>query len=336
MAIASYADEDPVADGRRDTRFAAVDLLRGTAIVAMVIYHIAFDLSAERLIVTDVAGDLAWKVFARTIAGTFLLLVGISLVLATRRGFKRDPFLRRLALIVGAAALVSLGTWWFNPETFVFFGILHEIAVASVLALPFLWLPSVAVAAVAALVIAAPWFLANPVFNTPALWWVGLSTEPPVTVDYVPIFPWFGVVLAGIVAGRILVTYGAALARWRPANVLAHWLTFASRWSLVIYLAHQPLIVGTISLALPYLPADEGVARANFMSQCVAACRPDRDEATCTAFCGCMFEGLYGTELFAMNSFAEMSPVQRETFDGILALCNTPAPPSASEPALEN
>ena len=314
---------DGAEDGR--PRLAALDLARGAAIVAMVVYHTAFDLSAARLIATDVSSDLAWKLLARVTAGTFLFVVGVSLVLAARGGLRRDAFLRRLALIAGGAALVTISTWWFDPATFVFFGILHEIALASVLALPFLMLPTALVAVAAVVVLALPWFFASPVFDWWPLWWLGLSTEPPVTVDYVPLFPWFGVVLAGIVGGRLVVTYGDRLWRVRPAGAPWTWLMVAGRWSLLIYLLHQPLIVGAVSLATRVLPANEAVIRANFMGECTAACGADRDAATCMAFCGCMFDRLYGTPLFAKNAFAEMTPAERDEFDGVLAAC-TAAP----------
>ena len=288
----------------------------------MVAYHIAFDLSSFRLIATDVPSDLGWKIFARLIAGTFLFLVGVNLVLATRHGIVWPAYLRRLALIVGAAALVTLGTWWFDPGTFVFFGILHAIAAASVLALPFLRLPGAVVAIAAAFFLALPWFFANAVFNTPALIWIGLSTVPPVSVDFVPVFPWFGVVLAGIVGGRFVAEHRDRIAAWRPGGRLARWLTFAGRWSLLIYVVHQPLIVGALSLAAPLLPANETVARSNFMGECRSACLTDRDAATCEAFCTCMFDGLWGTELFAMSTFEEMSPTQRESFDVLFAACS--------------
>ena len=315
LAIASV-------DESRGSRLAAIDIVRGAAIVAMVVYHTAFDLSSFRLIATDVPSDLGWKIFARLIAGTFLFLVGVNLVLASAHGIQWPAYLRRLALIVGAAALVTLGTWWFDPGTFVFFGILHAIAAASVLALPFLRLPSVVVAAAAAFFLALPWYFNASLFDTPALLWVGLSTVPPVSVDYVPIFPWFGVVLAGIVGGRFVAEHRAHIALWRPGGVPARWLSFAGRWSLLIYVVHQPLIVGALSLAAPLLPANETVARSNFMGECRSACLADRDAPTCEAFCGCMFDGLWGTELFAMSTFEEMSPAQREAFDVLFAACN--------------
>jgi uncharacterized membrane protein len=321
LAIASLGN------GSRGPRLAAIDLARGVAIVAMVVYHTAFDLSADRLIATDVAGDLGWKVFARLIAGTFLFLVGVSLVLATRNGLNRSAFLRRLAFVAGGAVLVSIATWWFDPATFVFFGILHEIAAASVLALPFLSLPSTLVAPVAAAIIAAPWFLANPFFDAPAFWWLGLSADPPVTVDYVPILPWFGVVLAGVVGGRLLVSYGGALWNRRQADPISKFLKTAGRWSLAIYLIHQPLIVAALHVYATLVPPSEAVVREGFTAQCVAACTSDgRGSGECTSLCGCMFENLYGTDLFAMKSLAQMSPEQMERWDGIVDRCRMPVP----------
>jgi uncharacterized membrane protein len=313
-------------------RLAALDLARGVAIVAMVVYHAAFDLSMARLIAVDVPSDLGWKILARLTAGSFLLIVGISLVLATRNGFDRGAFLRRLAIIAGAAALVSLSTWWFNPRSFVFFGILHQIALASVLALPFLRLPSVVVAAAAAFFLALPLFFSAPVFAAWPLLWVGLAPEPPVSVDYVPVFPWFGVVLAGLVVGRLLVAYDGPLWRWRPSSPPLAWLMIAGRWSLVIYLVHQPLLVGAVSLAGTILPPNEGVARANFLGACQPACGPTRDGPTCTAFCACMFDGLWGTPLFDKETFEEMTQEERVTFDALLATCDA-APPLSPVPA---
>ncbi len=200
----------------------------------MVIYHAGFDLTARDLVPFDVTRDLGWVVFARLTAGTFLMLVGWSLVLATQNGFRPQPYLRRLGIIVAAAMLVSAATWWMQPSTFVFFGILHEIAVASVLALPFLWAPSLVTAAVAAIVIAVPFFYASPIFDWPPLWWVGLSATQPESVDYVPVFPWFGVVLAGLVLGRLFVAHAldTPFARWRPTERFSAAMVWLGRWSL--------------------------------------------------------------------------------------------------------
>ncbi len=315
----------------RGRRIAAIDAVRGAAIVAMVVYHTAFDLSIRNLIPVDIVRNPGWIVFARAIASTFLLLVGIGLVLATQHGLRLQPYLRRLGLVAGGAALVSLATWWVEPDTFVFFGILHQIALASVLALPFvLWLPSWVVAPVAAGVIALPFLYASPLFDLPALWWVGLSATTPVTVDYVPVFPWFGVVLAGIVVGRLFVAdfLDSPFTRWRPSERVGKAAVWAGRWSLVIYLIHQPILYGLLWAASPFVAPNETALRRNFMDQCSQACHlQGRDEATCNTFCGCMYTNLAGTDLMAVRSLSDLNAEQRSRWDGILAACR-PADPA--------
>ncbi|MEX0853697.1 MAG: heparan-alpha-glucosaminide N-acetyltransferase [Bauldia sp.] len=313
-----------LADAERGPRLAALDVVRGGALAAMVIYHFAFDVSAIGLSDADVVGDLGWRLFARSIAGTFLALVGVNLVLATRRGLRLRSFLRRLALIGGAAALVTIGTYWFTPHAFVFFGILHAIALASVLALPFLRLPVWLVAGAAVAVVAAPALLSHPVFDAPALWWVGLSTVEPISVDYVPLFPWFGVVLFGVVAGRLLTERAgdSAFARRRPIGAGGRLVALAGRWSLAIYLVHQPVLVGALTLVEPFLTPSRAVVSSNFMANCVPTCRSNgQDASTCTARCGCMFDGLYGTDLFGLASPALMTPDQSARWRTIVEGC---------------
>lgn len=278
----------------RGPRLAIIDVLKGVAILAMIVYHFAWDLSAYQLIGTDVTADLGWRIFARSIASTFLILVGINLVLATRNGVRAGPFLRRLAIIVAAAALVSLGTWWLDPATFVFFGILHLIAAASVLALPFLAAPLWLLIIAAAVFIAGPHFLVSPIFDAPMWWWLGLSAIPLRSVDYVPVFPWFGVVLVGVAAGRlILANPGLPLWRWPASGRLPHALAVAGRWSLAIYLIHQPILIGGLMLFAPLLGPSQAALERQFRlyheNECAAA---GHEAPACTAFAGCIADEL--------------------------------------------
>jgi uncharacterized membrane protein len=229
-------------------RFGVVDVARGAAVAAMVIYHSAWDLSELRLIEADIRAIAAWRWFAHGIAGSFLVLVGAGLVLAHGRALRPNPFLRRLAVIAGAAGLVTIGTYLVFPDAFVFFGILHCIALASILALPALRAPVPVVILVAALVMVAPLFLTQPVFDAPVLAFLGLGTRIPNTNDYVPLFPWFGLVLAGIAAMRLarpLLERRPERTRRYPAPLRG--LAWAGRHSLIIYLLHQPLIFGAMA-----------------------------------------------------------------------------------------
>ncbi|MGL4443112.1 MAG: heparan-alpha-glucosaminide N-acetyltransferase domain-containing protein, partial [Alsobacter sp.] len=84
-------------------RIPAIDVARGVAIVAMVIYHLTWDLGHFNFIELQAGEDPAWRMFAKLIAGSFLLLVGIGLVLADRDGLQRGPYARRLMFVTGGA-----------------------------------------------------------------------------------------------------------------------------------------------------------------------------------------------------------------------------------------
>jgi hypothetical protein len=74
------------------------------------------------------------------------------------------------------------------------------------------------------------------------------------------------------------------------------------------------------------VPPSAAVVRTNFTGQCVAACSEDngRSAESCTALCGCMFDHLYGTDLFQMKSLADMSPEQKTRWEGIIDACAAP------------
>ena len=278
----------------RRPRLAIIDVLKGVAILAMIVYHFAWDLSAYQLIAVDVTGDLGWRIFARSIAGAFLALVGINLVLATRNGFRRGPYFRRLAIILVAALLVSLGTWLLDPATFVFFGILHLIAIASILALPFLRAPLWVILGAAVVFIAGPHFLTSPFFDAPAWYWLGLSPNPPPTVDFVPVFPWFGVVLLGVAAGRlILANPDLPPWRWPASGWLARILVFAGRWSLAIYMIHQPILIGGLMLTAPLLGPSQAALERQLLGEYQASCAAvGYDRAVCDAYANCILAEL--------------------------------------------
>jgi uncharacterized membrane protein len=278
-------------------RWDAIDVARGVAIVAMVIYHASWDLSFFRLIVTDTMSDPGWKWFARSIAGSFLVLVGIGLVLGHGAGIRRGPFLRRLATVAGAALLITATTLVAFPDAYIFFGILHCIALGSVLALPFLRAPWTVIVLAALATFAAPRILTSPVFDHPALGWLGLGSADPVTNDYVPIFPWFALILLGLLAGRALLRRGGALARWRATGRLTRSLVRAGRWSLPIYLLHQPILLALFYGLLQITGPNPAAEAAPFIRQCTAGCvSGDRDQALCSAVCRCTAQRLQQEE----------------------------------------
>jgi uncharacterized membrane protein len=305
-------------------RWDAIDVARGIAILAMVIYHAAWDLSFLKLVAFDAIGDPGWKAFARSIASSFLALVGVSLALAHARGVRRGPFLRRLARIGGAALLVTAATVVAFPDAYIFFGILHCIAVSSVLALPFLRAPWPAAAGAALAAVAAPRLLTSPALDHPALDWLGLGATEPVTNDYVPIFPWFAAVLVGLLIGRAILRAGpGALARWRAASPLSRGFVTAGRWSLPVYLVHQPVLLALFYGILQITGPSPAAEAAPFVRQCAAGCvTPDRSAALCTAICDCAAQRLRRDEtLWRAVLGNRVAPGDRARVNGIAQQC---------------
>jgi len=230
-------------------RFELVDALRGTAIIMMFTFHFSFDLNYFGFIHTDFYHLPFWLNYRILIVSTFLFVSGISLYLAHHNGLQRQKYLRRLTVLLACAALVSLGSYLAFPHSMIFFGILHFIAAASILGLPFVRLYwTNLIVGIAIIVIGSQ--IQDSFFDQAPLQWIGLMTHKPITEDYVPLFPWFGVVLLGIFFARWATTaqHFPAFGQWRSDLAVVRGLRFAGRHSLLIYMLHQPLFIGCLYL----------------------------------------------------------------------------------------
>jgi uncharacterized membrane protein len=310
------------APGKPSRRIAVIDAARGAALLAMASYHFTWDLEFFGYAAPGLTAFGGWKLYARCIASTFLFLVGVSLVLAHGRGIRWRGFWRRFAMVAGAAAAITLVTRIAVPEGFIFFGILHQIALASLLGLAFLRLPALLTLVMAALVIAAPHWLRSLAFDHPALWWVGLSTVDPRSNDYVPLFPWFGAVLAGIgltrlagAAGILDRLAGVSPGRWlRP-------LVFAGQHSLAFYLVHQPVLIGCVWLFSQAFPPAALPPQDAFLSSCHASCGQVRDNAFCTAYCGCMLGRLGKGDMLVRIDKGDVDPALQARIADLAGTC---------------
>jgi uncharacterized membrane protein len=247
------ATADTAATAANGTRVArrwpVIDFFRGCAMLAMIVYHFCFDLAFNGWLIADFGEDWRWIGFRIPILGSFLLIAGVSLGLAQARGQTGAQFWQRVGIIAGAAALVSLGSYTMFPDSFIFFGVLHAIALMSILARPALrwgWWTLVLGLAVLALGVTVQ----HPFFDQPPLHWIGLMTFKPRAEDYVPLFPWFGLLLIGAGVGTWAAQHSSKqdwLLAWVAPRCLG-WVTWLGRHSLVVYLLHQPLLLGAMLL----------------------------------------------------------------------------------------
>jgi uncharacterized membrane protein len=236
-----------------------VDTLRGFAIVEMVFYHFVWDLNYFGLVdFTLVVGP--WQWFARSIATLFIFTVGISLTLSYNGAQKKlghtrlfgKYFLRGLK-IFGLGLIITAATYLFIRRGFVIFGILHLIGVSIVLAYPFLKTNRWITLAAGLMVIVAGLLVDGLRAQSPWLLWLGIKQVGIYMVDYYPVLPWYGITLIGIFAGYSLYPNGERrfnLPRWGDTAATRS-LQFLGRHSLIIYLIHQPILIG-LFLALGF------------------------------------------------------------------------------------
>jgi uncharacterized membrane protein len=316
------------------TRIQSIDIARGVAVIAMVVYHLVWDLAFFGVIDQATAMTPGFRRLGATIAGSFLLISGIALVLARQAAVDdaafRARFIRRLAIVAGAAALVSLGTWLAMGDRFVRFGILHCIALSSVMALPFLRLPFWVALVAGVVTLALPWVVDHPQFAQTPLLWLGLSTQTPAMVDYVPVFPFAGMTLLGVAFGLRAQAGGQPGAGAGPS---ASWLAWLGRRSLPIYLIHQPVLYGVLfilaSSLAPALRSDQtpSVDRdtAGFRTECRRSCEAQNSKAHCESYCTCAETEMKTTDLWrrAMSS-RDMGALQTE-LQPLLQACTAKA-----------
>jgi uncharacterized membrane protein len=236
-------------------RFIEIDLARGIAVIMMIVYHVLFDLWFFSLYPVPVSSGF-WKYFAVVTASLFLLLVGVSVTISAAHAEKtlsaRDfykKFFKRGFTILAIAVGITVVTWWYlGGEGFIVFGILHLIGFSIILS-PFFFHRGKKTLVAGALVIAAGLAIMQvrgPAYLIP----LGIFPESFYSVDYTPLFPWFGVVLAGIFLGETLYPGGLrgfSLPKFQKCRRIVAYperaLAFLGRHSLIIYIIHQPVII---------------------------------------------------------------------------------------------
>lgn len=236
-----------------------LDSLRGVAVAWMTLYHFAFDLNHFGWIQQDFYRSPVWTVQRTCILSLFLLCSGLGQSFAGPSGQSWRQFGRRWAQIAGCAALVSLGSWFMFPHSWIYFGVLHGIAVMLLVCRfsarwgLWLWLASG--------VALGLWWLAPSLhghwpamaaFDAKPLSWLGLASAKPVTEDYVPLLPWLAVMWSGLVIGQWVLRRGEFMVLSPKALRLTQPLAWLGRWSLTWYMLHQPVLIGALMLVAAF------------------------------------------------------------------------------------
>lgn len=249
-----------------------LDALRGLAIFMMILHHLIFDL--RYLMGFDVFPfqETNWfnNLLRPVFVVVFLTVSGICCQFS-RGNIRRSGKL--MAVAAAFSAVMAIASYVMQEELYVFFNILHVLAVGTFLYGVFsFWetrrktgnIPSADKSNVRGdvfliLLSAALLYCGELpyIFSVKSYWLLPLGFLPQNIVgmgDYLPLFPWIGFFFIGSVIGRIAYKEKRTFFPDAPNAVLCISKPFVwlGQYSLVVYLLHQPAILA-ILFGLRYL-----------------------------------------------------------------------------------
>jgi len=235
-------------------RFIELDLLRGFAISIMILFHFLWDLDYFNIIRLNKSMYNSNVIFQ----ALFIVLVGITLAVKSNKHQKLSLKIYK-QIIQHGLWIFSLGmaittvTLIVMPERPILFGILHCIGLSIVLCTLFLRFKAYNII-FATVIITSGFIIGQYHVSHPTIFHLMFGLHQTnvwtYTIDYFPLIPWFGVTLLGIGIGNILYKDNKRrfkmpdLSNYRPAKMVS-WL---GKHSLAIYLFHQPIIAGALTI----------------------------------------------------------------------------------------
>jgi len=219
-----------------DLRIAELDSLRATALVMMLVSNFVTDLNYFGIMEVE-KGDQWWWL-ARTTAFLFVSISGISYFLAHKKQYDFLKTFDRTKNLIFWAFAITIITYVFEPSAYVRFGVLHLLALASIVAFPLARRPVYALGLGAVL-------LLLPLSQNPNLVWLGLQETGTFAVDYFPLNPWLGIFFIFLALSSQIYPDSKPLLNFQWPE---RWLWFG-RNTLPIYVIHQPIFIGLLILS---------------------------------------------------------------------------------------
>lgn len=228
-----------------------LDVLRGICILGMVIVHLLYDLSDLYGLIA-LEGNGLFRFLTQWGGVLFLLISGICVTLGSHP-------VRRGLTVFGAGLLVSLVTFGMyrlagmERSIIIYFGVLHCLGVCMLLWPLFKSAPVWLLATLGLILTAVGLYIDFSDIYVTSHWLfpLGLTRRDFASSDYFPLMPNLGYFLLGAVLGRLLYPQKRSLLpKVEPRVFPLNFFSFCGRYSLFVYLLHQPLIAGAIELYL--------------------------------------------------------------------------------------
>lgn len=242
---------------QQNKRHYLLDSVRGICILGMIVYHTLFDIVAFFGVPVNASFVTVINIIRDFGACCFICLSGICI------HFGKKPMKR--VILIGAASLIVSGvTFFVMPDMPIYFGILTFMAVAGLIMLPLkkyldrihalfgaavsfiLFLLTFEVSGQYIgyydIVIAPlPEFLYRNYFTA----FFGFPFYGFATSDYYPLFPWIFMFFFGFFLWKLIAKSEKLLSL---LQFRIRFLEKVGKFSLYIYMLHQPLILGVLLL----------------------------------------------------------------------------------------
>lgn len=240
--------------GKPHDRLHLLDSLRGITLISMILYHVAWDLVYIYGVKWNWYRGMGAYIWQQSICWVFILLAGFC------RSFGKKPFKRGLVVFLGGA-LVSFVTMVFTPASRVIFGVLTLLGSCMLLMIPLerlLKKMPIPVGIAGSMLL---FFLTRDVnhgylgfggmtffelpdglYRNPLTTFLGFPEPGFFSTDYFSLFPWVFLFVCGYFLYRLFAENG-----WFAKSIFkvdCKPLSFIGRYSLFIYLLHQPILYG--------------------------------------------------------------------------------------------
>ena len=238
LLLAMSNKQNSTTSQKDNNRYPLIDQIRGFAVFLMIIFHFSFDLALFGWVDINFQKNLFWWVFPRVIVFLFLFSMGLSTPLSQQERINFKTLKKRLGKLILFAIIISIGTYYMFPTRWIYFGTLHCIAVSSIVILPFRNRPMLS------LILGTAILIPSIVFKQHIPWF----ELPHKSMDYIPLFPWIGIVMRGVFASHKKLHHLKF-----NSNPFLRFLELQGKHSLNIYILHQPImysILYVIYLAL--------------------------------------------------------------------------------------
>ncbi len=212
-------------------RIGEIDFVRGIAFLLMVAFHIVVDLRDFYQYHLDYMNGF-WFLIGKLSAVLFIITAGISCTLS----FKT---LRHGITIFLWGMLITIVTFFYNPEIYIRFGILHFLGVSIASYGLIKRLHPLLLATLACVSFFAGAAVAKMTADTSWLLPLGIVTSSFSSMDYYPLLPWYGLFLMGTMIGKIRYSKRQQFHSGSRSNPII----VIGRHSLLLYLIHQPVLL---------------------------------------------------------------------------------------------